>query len=670
MAAIPDDDGRYVAVQEIAARLQANAEKVEKSPRPLILAGFSSDQADGVDALGVGPEAEILMSVLLADEVKPPLAVGLFGDWGTGKSFFMGEMRKATKRLLAQAQEAEDAAFCQEVVEVEFNAWHYVDTDLMASLVSHILERLAHHVSPLPTDEEQEAELTEARKQALAVVTNAEADRASAEKQKEKRRSQLVELHQLREEKERQLRSLRLGHVVALLSKDDKNKAKAALTDLGLPAVAESVDDLRRAASEVESLWGRSAGLARGLLSKDNRLVLTLTILGLVIGPLVALGVEAMIGSEFIASASGVFTQITAAILGTAASLRKASGWVSERVKQIETAKTKAENALAARLSQPTEDEKELEAEIAALVAEETAAAGRLAAAAAEVEALDEKIQAIREGRTLAAFLGERLRSDDYHKHLGLTATIRRDFETLQKRLMPSEDGALPEGTRHVDRIVLYIDDLDRCPEDRVMEVLQAVHLLLAYPLFVVVVGVDPRWLLHALRSTYSAFDRDTDDSELDDDEWVTTPQNYLEKIFQIPFALRPMGETGFGDLMTSLLTPAEAAPPASRPEATDTTEREEPTPPSPEETEPTEEAPTDSASAEPQPEPEAETEVQTPTTLDRPSVPLVRGQALSIRPHEAEFAAGLHGLIRTPRAVKRFTNVYRLLKAPVGSRM
>ncbi|MEM1055572.1 MAG: hypothetical protein AAGI52_08590, partial [Bacteroidota bacterium] len=47
-----------------------------------------------------------------------------------------------------------------------------------------------------------------------------------------------------------------------------------------------------------------------------------------------------------------------------------------------------------------------------------------------------------------------------------------------------------------------------------------------------------------------------------------------------------------------------------------------------------------------------------------------VRGQALSIRPHEAEFAAGLHGLIRTPRAVKRFTNVYRLLKAPVGSRM
>ncbi len=47
------------------------------------------------------------------------------------------------------------------------------------------------------------------------------------------------------------------------------------------------------------------------------------------------------------------------------------------------------------------------------------------------------------------------------------------------------EDARLPR----IDRIVLYIDDLDRCPEVKVVEVLQAVHLLLAYPLFVVVVG-------------------------------------------------------------------------------------------------------------------------------------------------------------------------------------
>ena len=36
------------------------------------------------------------------------------------------------------------------------------------------------------------------------------------------------------------------------------------------------------------------------------------------------------------------------------------------------------------------------------------------------------------------------------------------------------------------------------------METLQAVHLLLALPLFVVVVGVDSRWLLRALEGALS----------------------------------------------------------------------------------------------------------------------------------------------------------------------
>lgn len=51
--------------------------------------------------------------------------------------------------------------------------------------------------------------------------------------------------------------------------------------------------------------------------------------------------------------------------------------------------------------------------------------------------------------------------------------------------------------------MILYIDDLDRCPPAKVLEVLEAVHLLLALELFVVVVGVDPRWLQRSLRHQY-----------------------------------------------------------------------------------------------------------------------------------------------------------------------
>ncbi len=67
--------------------------------------------------------------------------------------------------------------------------------------------------------------------------------------------------------------------------------------------------------------------------------------------------------------------------------------------------------------------------------------------------------------------------------------TRKIHIETDKTELDCRIDWDLPE----LNRIVLYIDDLDRCPPKRVVEVLQAVHLLLAFELFVVVVGVDAR---------------------------------------------------------------------------------------------------------------------------------------------------------------------------------
>ena len=37
--------------------------------------------------------AASLAMVLAHRDVDPPISVGLFGDWGSGKSFFMAEMR-------------------------------------------------------------------------------------------------------------------------------------------------------------------------------------------------------------------------------------------------------------------------------------------------------------------------------------------------------------------------------------------------------------------------------------------------------------------------------------------------------------------------------------------------------------------------------------------------
>ena len=135
-------------------------------------------------------------------------------------------------------------------------------------------------------------------------------------------------------------------------------------------------------------------------------------------------------------------------------------------------------------------------------------------------------------------WLEERARSSDYISHFGVISVLRGDLEALvEKQRRDSPDR----------RIILYIDDLDRCPPGRVVEVLQAVHLLLAFPLFVAVVGVDPRWLLRSLEQHYLQIQSmpGRAPSESADLLSETTPHDYLEKIFQIPFALRHMESEG-----------------------------------------------------------------------------------------------------------------------------
>jgi hypothetical protein len=123
-----------------------------------------------------------------------------------------------------------------------------------------------------------------------------------------------------------------------------------------------------------------------------------------------------------------------------------------------------------------------------------------------------------------------------------------------------------------LERIVLYIDDLDRCPPKRVVEALSAVYLLLALPLFVVVVAVDPRWLERSLRHHYAELlDPDPIDGPVTG-ELVATSLDYLDKIFQIPYALVPMGEHAGGYLRALLSDQPGSIPTPTRATAPDST--------------------------------------------------------------------------------------------------
>jgi hypothetical protein len=65
---------------------------------------------------------------------------------------------------------------------------------------------------------------------------------------------------------------------------------------------------------------------------------------------------------------------------------------------------------------------------------------------------------------------------------------------------------------------------------------------------------------------------------------------------------------------------------------------------------------------------PESPSKPQPPEPPARPAQQFkIHDEALIIRQVEADFAAKLFALMPTPRATKRFTNIYRMLKAPIA---
>ena len=106
---------------------------------------------------------------------------------------------------------------------------------------------------------------------------------------------------------------------------------------------------------------------------------------------------------------------------------------------------------------------------------------------------LQQDIDEIASGKKIVRFIESRITDERYVNSLGIISWIRKDFEELDYLLKQQYDALKRtelkrtevENVFRIDRIILYIDDLDRCNEEIVVRVLEAIHLLLAFPLFV-----------------------------------------------------------------------------------------------------------------------------------------------------------------------------------------
>ncbi|MGH2343420.1 P-loop NTPase fold protein [Segnochrobactraceae bacterium EtOH-i3] len=693
-------------------------------PRPPIVALLRPDDpwaSDARDATGSAAEASAFADMVVARQFRPPLAVGVFGDWGSGKSFFLRQIHDAITRRNDKTQPlANDSPvqFCEHVVQIRFNAWHYAETNLWASLVDHIFTSLHDWMSAAGKATQSETllgSLTTARHLTVEAATALVAAREIREQKRTALQQAEATLATARAKTEGDLRThLRTAFKTLIEDPETKKVLEKTATGLGFPELATNVDAFANVTDQLKTEVGRLDLLRGGIIRQLTGWAAVFLVL--------AASAVLPILFGWIAARYAPGTALGASIAGVMTATSGALAWTARRsqtaLDRLQTYRTKSDATIAEHLR------KERESSIQA--------AAELATAEAEVTQAEDALREANERATQAAiayrnetganrilhFVRERINAGTYTRHLSFIASIRRDFEELTRFLdeswRPSAeaekarqayehqvdallkmqgDAGLDEGEREMlkasltarlgsearpfQRIVLYVDDLDRCRPAQVVAMLEAIQLLLTYPIFVVFVAVDVRWLRASLADQLQrqlsngtpaqAKNATPAQADTDEDSRATTT-DYLEKIFQIPYWVRSFGDEASRSLLRQHIGDQPAVPTQQAPEGmagktpaarkADNRGIVEAAPASPEdaagEIAPAAEAPPKAAVASP------------PTDTDTPEPGMTH--ALQLTTAEiAALEAVAPFLTPLPRRVVRFLNTYRILKGSLA---
>lgn len=632
-------------------------------------AGYASDKVvAGGDVFGTATDARALADLIMLQAAAPPLAIGIFGAWGSGKSTLIAELKSEISRQVNLEQQrvaagivaTDELAKVSGVMQLEFNAWTFADSEnLWASLTAELFDQIAaggsdragaavgsRLVAEVATRTGREAsELTLAKMQ----LEDSEGSIAAAKKalraaEQETRSTIFTSLFDslsdmLRSEKPVTERDGNVstagtadaagkdakpegGKVIDAPSPALKAVREALLIDQG-----QSGEEIARGYADAGSSMVRFLLFAKAWLWSQvgRRAVIFAAVVTVLCALLWWLRVSILppahpltqrVSSTFLLLAPSVFAfwSVVLPILRGAGIMRKNFVAAQKRSEEVIRA---ARNQLIE--SQKAKIEAQATVDRSGPLVERFGLVNDLGSPPPELM-LD---YLLKDSADVTALRGR----------LGTLGTVRRCFEQLNNIV---ERMQVQNPNNQVQRIIIYIDDLDRCSERQVVQILEAIHLLLAFPCFVVVTAVDARWLRDSLISQHQALSQTAGGID---------PADYLEKIFQIPFWVRPMsgsqsaGASAYSAYLRALLR----APP--------------------EET-----ADSDfSDSAETNYGPQRDFPQLDPR---RPSADdLEVGEDLQLRLTSQEFRLldGMQPIAgRSPRAVKRMVNIYRLLRVSI----
>ncbi len=625
------------------------------------------------DLLDISSEINVFARLLAQRDLQPPLAIALFGEWGSGKSFFINHLQLKIKQLsnskIVKKGSDQELYYCKNIIHIPFNAWAYLDANLWIGFMACIFEKIDEYI----TGQTKLGKLKE------GVRTKLSNELEFVKDQKASILSKKFKLEQKRKTLEGNIKAekLKLDKTIKDLTEESwLEKIKLIWTEL---KVEDKYKDQLEKLGLTPEVLEKTANeeIPSKIRSFKNFITQFKSLSGTQLVGTILLSLGLIVAGIFISNAEWFNNLVNGTTKITAFLVLTLSGAITKISAAFNFFKPYVDKALKVQLDfnqKIKEAEREHQDKITQVQLEKEGASIEIETLTHEIEKIDNEIDGLEyslnnglEKIVLTDFIKKRITSADYTDKLGVVSVIRKDLETLSELFIGQKiDPTLSEGEKKqqeekkeklekikadfdgepIERIILYIDDLDRCSDGKVLEVLQAVHLLMAFPLFIVVVGVDKRCVSNALfQSEQSKYFKLHAESQIENHNiQPIAPDEYLEKIFQIPFQLKESSKEAVDKMIESLLSKDVIQIESDKKDDIQSNGEQNTT-----------EVETNSTKGD-----------ETPTVV----LPIVDvgPEDLKITKDELNYIKDLSYLIgSSPRTIKRYINLYRLIKAHEG---
>lgn len=510
---------------------------------------FDRDIADasGPDLLDTSVDVQALSRLICLQNISP-LAIAILGGWGSGKSTLMErielEVARITNVETRRRQIYDDGprepGFLSRIVQIRFNAWQFVDSNLWASLTVEFFDQLRAG-GWRRASSARHAELVETVANHVQALS---ADAATRRDERAAGENALMYAKRARDQARRsvdQAATTVVRHAAVEAIESVVEAQKDNLSSLGMEVsgtdLGAALDAILKVSRGATSVVGCAKAVEQLLWNSrpTRKLILAISLSATVIAAAAYLICLIWFHGAWSAELASAFVALGA--LGAVATAARPAialvFTVARKGAEIAQQATSAQNDAVKVLLQREVELRKAAAEAVTLRAAELHSAEALSG-------YNDPTGALGSPRLLRYLLQDDPNTKALAKETGIIARARSLFQAVDDVVRHELDNQLPGKRLDGDvpeRIVLYIDDLDRCTEEQVYAVLQAIHLLLAFELFVVVIGMDLRWVQDALG--YCSTGRHTDDHN--NEQRDRRAVQYLEKIIQVPFWLQPL---------------------------------------------------------------------------------------------------------------------------------